>query len=161
MSIIEKLKVAAAELECIKLTPDECMSIVTELRTQANTLRSTSEELQLCRLAYSEQADAHLATQRALADADETIAAIRAVNVNEFGRIADEAIERLILGHRAAVAQADSCKKNDPVFLTNSDPRACKCTMAQRVVGDGCDVCNPELAAEIERDNRVDTQKGI
>ena len=29
----------------------------------------------------------------------------------------------------------------------------CTCTMAQRMVGDGCSVCNPEKAREIERES--------
>lgn len=32
----------------------------------------------------------------------------------------------------------------------------CRCTIAQRMVGDGCEACNPELAREIERENFED-----
>lgn len=32
----------------------------------------------------------------------------------------------------------------------------CRCTMAQRMVGEGCEVCNSELAREIERENFED-----
>lgn len=40
--------------------------------------------------------------------------------------------------------------------MKTSIERECKSTFAQRAVGDGCDVCNPELAAEIERENTGD-----
>jgi hypothetical protein len=40
-------------------------------------------------------------------------------------------------------------KEEDPL----SSPFGCKCeTLAHNVLGDGCDICNPELAKEIEED---------
>ncbi len=39
----------------------------------------------------------------------------------------------------------------------SSRPFGCKCqSMDHRVLGDGCDECNPELAAEIKAENEAD-----
>ena len=32
--------------------------------------------------------------------------------------------------------------------------KICKCSLRTRVIGDGCEVCNPKLAAEIKEDNQ-------
>ena len=32
----------------------------------------------------------------------------------------------------------------------------CKCTFREHMVGDGCDICNPEMAKQIEIENGLD-----
>jgi hypothetical protein len=47
---------------------------------------------------------------------------------------------------------------------TQQDPSApqgveCKCSLRQRLVGDGCQVCNPKLAAELAADSTHPTER--
>ena len=37
--------------------------------------------------------------------------------------------------------------------------RKCKCDMRTRILGDGCDVCNPELARELAAEKRKPTER--
>jgi predicted RNase H-like nuclease (RuvC/YqgF family) len=39
---------------------------------------------------------------------------------------------------------------------TGDDAAQCKCSFAHRMVGDGCDVCNPELAKELAEPTEAD-----
>ena len=42
--------------------------------------------------------------------------------------------------------------KKDKERMDN--PFGCKCvTLSQKVLGDGCDICNPELAKELEEES--------
>ena len=42
----------------------------------------------------------------------------------------------------------------DEAMQRDSSPFGCKCvTLSQKVLGDGCDICNPELAKELEEES--------
>lgn len=61
----------------------------------------------------------------------------------------------------AEASEADKALRDAPVAPDAKSTGAahheqCRCTMAQRLVGDGCAFCNPELAREIERENFED-----
>ena len=41
-------------------------------------------------------------------------------------------------------------------------PFGCKCqTLAYRVLGDGCDICNPELAKELEEEYKAQLEEDM
>jgi hypothetical protein len=48
-------------------------------------------------------------------------------------------------------------ENNHDVLLEKE--RQCKCSMAIKVLGDGCDICNPELALEHARDYIKDLEE--
>lgn len=37
--------------------------------------------------------------------------------------------------------------------------KKCECTLAEKLVGDGCEVCNPSLALEYAQDTIADLEK--
>ena len=67
---------------------------------------------------------------------------------------------------RELLREVRSYFKNMPVgmagridaALSQQDESECRCTMRERTVGDGCSVCNPELAAELEGDEPAPAQ---
>ena len=61
-----------------------------------------------------------------LKEARKTIAAIRAINVNEFGHVADEAIERLIAAHLKECEQQPR-QRSHPSFGGINNPLADGC----------------------------------
>jgi hypothetical protein len=142
--IIADLGVFTAESqshETHELDPIDCAALVSHVRTQANTLRSTSEELQLCRLAYAEQADKHLATQRALE-------AVNVIAPRIVKAIPEYAYEMGLV--TAAVAQADQPKpKTCGECLHCGTLEMCE-TAGPSALVDGCPCFHP----------RADAQKG-
>jgi hypothetical protein len=170
------LAVARKDYAAILAVVDDAVNAGERL---ANTLRSTSEELQLCRLAYSEQAEriaqlesqnecyhvamnshlnkligeqsAHLATQRALV--------VLADEANEH--FTDTALYDVRVTHgetitaaRAAVAQAGQPKPKTCGECQKHETQACPSYYLHIIEGDSC-------APTACFHPRADAQKGI
>lgn len=95
--IIAELGVFAAESqshETHELDPIDAAALLSHIRTQANTLRSTEQELELCREAFRAEQSAHLATRRALGEATGhariTLTVEQIIAIADFYKASDE-----------------------------------------------------------------------
>lgn len=54
----------------------------------------------------------------------------------------------------------EACRSDKP-GKPHRDQWECTFSMREKLVGDGCEICNPELAADIARDNLEDAADSI
>lgn len=77
-------------------------------------------------------------------DAQTALAEVRvALDGGDFGPMLAPAVEKVLAHVEAQAAEIERLRK-----------LLCKCDMRTRLVGDGCEFCNPTLADELAKEQR-------